>query len=391
MTHDLDVMRLLADSRPSGLDPESDARARVLAAALARGAHGARTARAQRRLPRRPTLGLGLGAAAAVVTLLAAILQAPARFDALVRPGAPSSHAPAVPAAVSGRDVLLAAARRAEAAPATGRYWHVSTRSGTVLQAPGRGTGAYVVEIRSEGNLWLAAAPADPSWRLGRPLGAIPLTPADEAAWRRAGSPEQVIVTIPGRDRGKDVPFDTRPGATSAKPIKLDSATAVLDLGGRELSASDLRQLPDTVPALRAYLLQIYASSDQAQAAGDVPASRDEWLFLIASELLAAPVTPAVRSAAFSVMADVPGVHALGQVRDLQGRTGTGVGMAQHMGTTGTWERQLVFDPSTGLLLADQEIVVQPGPANPWAPSGTRISYETILAAGWTNDTPPAG
>jgi hypothetical protein len=384
MTGELDAMRLLVDSRPSDLDPDGDVRKRVLAAALARGAVSPSRTRGPRRWP---ALGLGLAAAAAIVAIAAGAVGAPARIAAIVRPGAPSSHQPAA-AALSGRDVLLTAARRAEAAPATGRYWHVSTRSGTVMQAGG-GAGAYLVELRSQGDQWLAAAPADPGKMLARPLGAAPLTPADEAAWRRAGSPAQVVVTIPGG--GKQVPFDTRPGVTAVKPLTLDDATAVLDLGGRELSAGALRRLPDTVPALEAYLLEIRASGDPAQADGDAPATRDEWLFEVASELVAAPVAPAVRSAAFGVTAGLPGVHALGRVTDPEGRSGVGVGMTQHMGQAGTWERQLVLDSSTGLLLAAQEIVLEPGPADPWAVPGTRISYETILAAGWTNDTPPAG
>jgi hypothetical protein len=60
--------------------------------------------------------------------------------------------------------------------------------------------------------------------------------------------------------------------------------------------------------------------------------------------------------------------------------------MAEALSDNPTLERQLIIDPRTGLLLADQQIVVKPNGS--WLKPGWRWSYSARQDAGWTNTEP---
>jgi hypothetical protein len=51
-------------------------------------------------------------------------------------------------------------------------------------------------------------------------------------------------------------------------------------------------------------------------------------------------------------------------------------------------ERQLIVDPHTGLLLADEEIVIKAGTNEAWAKPGWRWTYSARLDDGWTDADP---
>jgi len=379
MNRDIDVMRLLAEARPAALDPDAGASARVLAAVMARAAAQPRPAPA--RVRRRAALALG-GATAAIAAGLLALLAlqvVPASIPARV-------PVPAAPPATSARDVLLAAAQRPATGPASGRYWRETTRTSSVLQT-GEGAGAFLVEIGTQVDEWFAASASDRSWFISQSLGGHPLTAADEAAWRRAGSPDRFDVRVDKVGTVATATYDARPGQPTGVPI--DRQSGVFDLGRPGVSLTELQQLPTDPSALRARLVELRRRGDPA-AATDAPKDVDPWLFQAAGSLLGAPVSPEVRSAALRLLADLPGVTNAGQVTDPLGRTGTAVAMTGTDPLSGTVQRQLVIEPATGRLLASQTIVERPGTAEPWARPGLRISSVTTVQAGWTDETPPA-
>jgi hypothetical protein len=381
MNRDVDVMRLLAGARPAELDPDEGAAERVLAAVMARASaprHPAPAARARR------TAMLALGGGTATV---AAALLALLALQALPGAARPAPAVPPATTAASARDVLLAAARQPAVGPASGRYWHETTRTSSVVRA-GQGDAAYLVEIGTQIDDWFAANASDRSWFVSQSLGGRPLTPDDEAAWRRAGAPDHFDVRV---DKGGGTvatgTFDARPGQPVSAPV--DRQSSVFDLGRPGISLSDLAQLPADPAALRARLAELHRRGDPA--ATDAPKDLDPWLFQAASSLLNAPVSPEVRSAALRVLADLPGVTNAGGATDPLGRTGVAIAETSSSPLSGTVQRQLVIDPATGRLLATQTVVQRPGPAEPWARPGLRISSITTVSAGWTDAMPPMG
>jgi hypothetical protein len=74
-----------------------------------------------------------------------------------------------------------------------------------------------------------------------------------------------------------------------------------------------------------------------------------ERLFLAITDLLNTPASPAVKATAYKLLADVPGMRAMGAVRDPLGRPGQGVAWRDADGTS--WET--IFDDH-GRLLAYQ-------------------------------------
>ncbi|GAB3963627.1 hypothetical protein GCM10029978_022130 [Actinoallomurus acanthiterrae] len=96
--------------------------------------------------------------------------------------------------------------------------------------------------------------------------------------------------------------------------------------------------------------------------------------------------TPKVRAATYRMLAGLPAVRSLGHLTDPLGRPGVGVAMTEVRSNGYTLERQLIIDPRTGLLLADQQIVIRPGER--WLKPGWRVTYSARQDAGWTNTEP---
>lgn len=82
-------------------------------------------------------------------------------------------------------------------------------------------------------------------------------------------------------------------------------------------------------------------------------------------------------------------------VTDSQAASAVNGGNTQRQGTDAgqlvgdrAMERQLIVDPHTGLLLADQEIVIKAGTNEAWAKPGWRWTYSARLDDGWTDADP---
>jgi hypothetical protein len=82
---------------------------------------------------------------------------------------------------------------------------------------------------------------------------------------------------------------------------------------------------------------------------------------------------PAFRAALYRVVAELPEVELLGDVKDPVGRTGIGVAF-----TKGNLEHELIFDPNTSALLGGREVAAWPLPGLQ-VPAGSEIGSSAYL------------
>ncbi|MBW8486799.1 CU044_5270 family protein [Actinomadura parmotrematis] len=294
------------------------------------------------------------------------------------------------PADTSARRVLLAAAAESAKAPPSGRYY-VFTRQEGRAYTVGSKEHPYTVLSRRIDELWYPTAPGAAGRIASQDLGVRPATPADAAAWRAAGSPDRVtercdegaIIGYKGSGRRPDgiteeVPIrrhcrrlDVRPGPRTTAP--LPSAPGTL---GRPPVGLDPARLSGDPAVLRRQLLS------WTRAGGLVGPVRGDsaQLWAAAGTLVASPVgpvRPAVRAAAYRVLADLPDVRSLGPVTDQRGRRGqalTRTGSNTEAVAPGTY--RLTVDPRTGAPLATTYQGTGSG------------EYSLILRYGYT-DQPP--
>ncbi|WP_026411136.1 CU044_5270 family protein [Actinomadura oligospora] len=364
--------------------------ARVVARARQRATGGSR-----RRLPRGrwafSGLGLGLAAAATAVTLVV-VDQGEGSG-----PSGPSGKAPA-----SARQVLLAAADSSARTPGpagapgtSGKqsaFWLTQVKYGNRVQVTGK-AGPYVVEELSEIRDWTnARSPrrTDAQTKAGRGgttthysadrrLGARPAEAKDVEAWKRDGSPSR------WRADKRDLDTRTTPWQTHQEETAFNAAFP-------DGSLEQVRKLPADPEGLRRYLL---AHPDANMR------NRQDWesdsqylLNTVGRMLVVEPVSAQVRAAAYRMLAALPDARMVGQVKDPLGRPGVevtveGPGPKPRSGalgpTPGRMESGIVFDPSTGRLLATLDIST--GGRAP-LPKGTVMSWSAIVQTGWTDKAP---
>ncbi|MBO2458362.1 CU044_5270 family protein [Actinomadura violacea] len=292
----------------------------------------------------------------------------------------------ATPPPPAARTVLLAAARQADLQDDTmGEYWHDASVSRLYyrMHAP---TGDYTVvwARRSEG--WTPSDPAGRDCGRRQDLGTRPAGSADEAAWRRAGSP--AAFTIPTGRKGfapMTLKLAAGPSTTTCRSLPRDGT--IFSLGGN-VTMKDLRSLPADPDRLRRLLIQRFGRA----GADTEPLTRtktgDSWLFSVARDIiLDMPVTPRVRAAAFRMIADLPSVRTIGPVRDAEGRRGTAVAIDEHT-SGGDLEHRLVIDEASGRALAYEQVVLRPAGENAGRAPGSLINSVVNLAAGWSGTAP---
>ncbi len=103
------------------------------------------------------------------------------------------------------------------------------------------------------------------------------------------------------------------------------------------------------------------------------PPGEAETFTLIGDMLRNTYLPPAVRAALYRVVAELPKVELLGQVKDPVGRSGIGVSY-----TKGRTRHELIFDPKTSALLGEREVAVYPI-AELQVPAGTETGSVTYL------------
>lgn len=354
-----DILHRLTATRPAHLDPDrptpSAVREEELATFTSR-PRAMRTARATarpRRVGRSLVPGLALATAAAVAALVIT--------DTM--PQKPGS-APSATSG-SGSQILLAAASHVEQQPAgSSTYWYVEEHIGSLHKVPGK---HYTVAARTEHRYWTAAA-KNKQWSQSLDLGARPATKADEAAWKADGSPtswnlEGETLTYAGKG---EIQHDA-PGGTGD----------IVPMGDIPLRV--LATLPTDEQALRKRLFTLVDKDYNA------PKEILDGIVVDTAVRLATtlPSTPALRAAAYRLLAAEPGVRSLGDVKDHTGRTGYAVALPSPHGPV---EIRLIFDKSTGMPLGTETVATRSGDG---VSKGDLQDYTTITSMKWTEDAPP--
>lgn len=97
-------------------------------------------------------------------------------------------------------------------------------------------------------------------------------------------------------------------------------------------------------------------------------------------------VLPAVRAAAFKVLAGLPGMRMRPGVTDPEGQTGTAVWQDSWIGFGLPYETTYdIIDPATGNVLAGDTVAQTPVAG---AAPGTVLDYSATTNAYWTNQPP---
>ncbi|MFG2000059.1 CU044_5270 family protein [Spirillospora sp. NPDC048911] len=273
------------------------------------------------------------------------------------------------------RSVLLAAAQAAEREPAKpARYWYhrerTTSRAGDLMLRMDKSTGrprktkqkaqflAYVSHTQED---WLARDKGD----VTRAIVGIDRTttfasPADEAKWKKMGSPELE-------------PWSAKRHVNDYhEPMRLT-------IGQRTLTFAELSKLPTEAGALTAELRRRY-EADVNDPKYPLQDSFPQYVWSTAQDLLAGPIKPGTRAAMFKVLAKQPGLRLVGGVTDEKGRRGVAVAMPPegkqtHVSGDAITEYRLIVSPETGRLLSYE------ARRSAGRPSLT-ITYE---AMGWVN------
>lgn len=334
------ALQLIAEARPAVLDDAPDRPVPSFA---------------DPPVPARPAgrAGRRLVVAGLVPTVAVAVVAGVAVVGSVSDPPAESpptvgSAAPAQP--VTARGLLLAAAEKtAGATPATGGYWMTRIELGHVYDV-----GAYQVRGRTEVQTWCSLHSGGEVVTVVRWLGAAPVSDADKAAWRAAGSPTTWAVAGSERKQSEGRDLSAAPG-----PREVSVLPGVdFHIGGTPLTYGQVRALPTDPGKLKAYLVGLddAAGRDSTWTPDELARWRVEMLFSHSWTLLSQlPVAPAVRAATYRMLADLPGLTVAGNVRDANGRAGVGISYAYRNADGSSVQTRLVIDPGTGSLLAREQ------------------------------------
>jgi hypothetical protein len=307
-------------------------------------------------------------ATAAVVAGTVTAISLTSDEDQPVRLGENGSpHAPG--------NALLVAATNVQKGP-TGKYWHTTRIAGTIYAVGKSAADHYKVESRMQYDEWTdrnggsCFAPQD--------LPARPWTALDKQKWQKAGAP--TVVQVPTAEGLAGLFF---------KPTK--TGQSCRKIGDRQflgMTPKQVAALPTQPKQLENALLNLkgdweaYAPKVTRQPMralrGD---KRVRALSDVAGTLLAsAPAPPAVRAAAFRMLATLPGVKVEGKATDPLGRPGTVIslpvettiplGLYTAPKQLGTYRRQWIINPDNGTLLAMRDLVATPPHGSRQLPPG---------------------
>ncbi|MBA9002445.1 CU044_5270 family protein [Thermomonospora cellulosilytica] len=349
--------------------------------------------RPARRPRRRMTFGLGLVAAATTAVIAGTNLLGGGTAGGPVVIGTPGGDG-------SARTILLAAAENAEKEQ-PGRYWRLHTTYADTYRVK---EGYNVEGNRWESDRWTARSTDDPDRNFDRDLPSRPQTPADEAAWRRAGSPRVWKVISSGQPhtlttestgwrssaisperkrRLAEMCADGSPADSPASPAD-PRCDPLVGLSGRDRVLTDPSRLKDRLSqmrARRAFMLEAEPELEKEMAARfDMP---------IIYGFLTQAATPQVRAEAFRLLADTPGVRSIGTVTDRAGRRGIGLAARATRDDGGTvYDQVIILEPGTYRVLGEQKVVVEANGTHRGMAPGTVLSHTVVHQVGWTNDTP---
>ncbi|MCP9980913.1 CU044_5270 family protein [Actinomadura madurae] len=330
-------------------------------------------------------LGLGIVAAGAAAAVAVAVTGQGS-------PGAPPSRVDL------GRRAVLAAAAKAELMP-TGKYWYTDQIQGQSYMMRPK-TGSYaIVGAHSETFQWAAAKQGGGEAFYGRDLPARPLTEKDEAAWRRAGSPTKFKVW------SNDHYYTYGQKTTEWEVDDPDPAGGgkyFVQGTGRSLTVGEIQRLPTDPGALaKLFYTPDRDAKNKAVRLRDRKMTPSVKLGITASLLENTPLPPKVRAGLMRALTAQPGIRSLGTATDPLGRKGVALAAEERPSTVngefgappeeqGTYKArsELVFDPATGELLAEQLVLTEPGGAYRDREPGFVINYWLVRDTGWTDAKP---
>lgn len=302
---------------------------------------------------------MAAGAVAAVTAVAVALSSG-------TTPRAPD-HEAAAP--MTARSVLLSAATKIEQAPATrGEYWSVVTQERMNMTV-----GDRVYDAIRETGLW-DAGPGKQAWIAERAVRTKDLGLAPEGgpkSFDRNGRP----VTEKAGDRG----------ATPWTKVRVKGGEAFRLADWEGVRPISVRELPGTPDALRRFLDRKLREAAPRTGSKIDPV---EWLFTNAQKIGSAPVSPKVLGALYRLLATDPNLRVTGTVTDPLGRKGTAIAHRVTAEGGHSHDEQLVLDPATGRLLAERDVLVQPGKAWPGRKPGDVISYTAVISRGWSDTVP---
>ncbi|MBB2744876.1 UNVERIFIED_ORG: hypothetical protein FHR35_004725 [Microbispora rosea subsp. rosea] len=336
---------------------------------------------------RRVTVGALLAGAAAVTALIVTTAVAPEGRVVLTPTSGASAGTPAAETmggAAKARQILLAAASAtARTSDRPGAYWRTKTTYIQRFLSPDR---RYLLQRGVSGEMWLAPDPARPSWRIRRPLGVTPATPEDEAAWRDAGSPREWryphdVEGLGDLDPGDEV------RAAPEEPIGSRLAGGWIGSPGllakQRLTWAELDRVPSGTEQLRDYLKARISRQTKKYPELDSQREMDSRLQGACMEILMGlPVSPEVRASAYRILAELPGITAVGEVTDALGRTGQG--LTYRAGEEGT-DVTMVVDPGSGLFLSTETRSAGVDAGGRTVTVGTFVAYDD---SSWTDEEP---
>ncbi|GAA1726686.1 CU044_5270 family protein [Nonomuraea bangladeshensis] len=311
-------------------------------------------------------------------------------------------------------NALLVAAANVQEGP-TGKYWHTTRIAGKIYAVGENAADHYKVESRMQYDDWTDQR--GKSCFAVQDLPARPWTARDRQKWRKAGAPMKVQVAT--ADGPGTLFFET---PKSRQPCRRVDDRRFFGMTPQQLAA-----LPTQPEQLENALLDLkgnweaYAPVVTRQPMRALHGEkRVRALSDVAGTLLAeALVPPAVRAAAFRMLATLPGVKVESRTTDPLGRPG--VVIALPLETTvplglftapkqlGTYRRQWIIDPDNGTLLAMRDLVATPPHGSRDLPPGDdgkprRLTtesqpdrfhepgevseYETYEVAEWTDEAP---
>lgn len=233
-------------------------------------------------------------------------------------------------------------------------------------------------QLGSEGNAMPALVPTlkevwtapDGKTHVRETLGQVDFfSGADQKRWEDAGSPPPWAFDPREHDVRRD---------GSGRLVK-DFASKSFR-GRREFTyMSRLSRLPTEPEALRlAVENRRGGDSPVAPSPADSPrgGATVERLLEILSEPIAAP---ALRAAAFDALAEIPGIGFERDVADAAGRRGDAISWVRESG----FGRRFIFDPRTGEVLAEAEMIFGPKATDEYgAPAGTPYRETAYLRSG---------
>lgn len=222
--------------------------------------------------------------------------------------------------------------------------------------------------------LHVAHYPEDRSTYLSTYAGAAPfsaLVSSTRETWtNRDGDGE--YVERPGRARFPG-PRDRRrwqaagrPRLTAPVPVEKSSIRNSLSFANERVTYAELAAKPTGGRAMYEELKRA------AHGAGPSP---DEEVFVTVGDLLrTGPVPPRIRAALYRALAYVKGIRLVGPVRDPLGRPG----LAVEIDGSDNARHQLIFDPDTSSLLAEQDVLTRRVPYLD-AVAGTVIGARVVV------------